>query len=105
MTECLECRENEKMFSVSMLYKCSNDFCVNFIKPVSVEPITPLKVLITPSYNRRAIDKYTASHQEQIKANYRKRRLDPAFVERNRLYSLMYSQRKRQEKLLLKETI
>ena len=68
MTECLECRENEKMFSVSMLYKCSNDFCVNFIKPVSVEPITPLKVLITPSYNRRAIDKYTASHKEQIKA-------------------------------------
>ena len=105
MTECLECKDNDNMFSNSMMYKCSSDFCVHYIKPVVDEPITPLKVLITPSYNRRAIDKYTASHQEQIKANYRKRRLDPAFVERNRLYSLMYSQKRRQAKLLLKETI
>ena len=103
MPECYECKENDKMFCRNFNYKCTNELCDNFIKETNYEHITPLKVLITPSYNRRAIDKYTASHKEQIKANYKKRRLDPEFVERNRLYCLAYSQKKRVQKLLLKQ--
>ena len=32
--ECSDCRENEKSFRNNLHYKCQNDYCENYIKPV-----------------------------------------------------------------------
>jgi uncharacterized coiled-coil protein SlyX len=34
--ECSDCRENEKTFRNNFNYKCENDYCENYIKPVEL---------------------------------------------------------------------
>ena len=37
--ECNDCRENEKTFRNNLNYKCQNDYCKNYIKPVSIKKV------------------------------------------------------------------
>ena len=32
MRECIDCKENNKSFSITLQYKCANNHCENFIK-------------------------------------------------------------------------
>ncbi len=34
--ECSDCRENEKTFRNNFNYKCENEYCENYIKPVEL---------------------------------------------------------------------
>ena len=36
MRECSDCRENEKTFRNNMNYKCQNEYCENYIKPIKI---------------------------------------------------------------------
>ena len=35
--ECSDCRENEKTFRNNFNYKCQNDYCENYIKPIELK--------------------------------------------------------------------
>ena len=37
--ECSDCRENEKTFRNNFNYKCQNDYCENYIKPVCIKKV------------------------------------------------------------------
>ena len=41
--ECLDCRENDKMFNTNLNYKCENDYCENYIKPTVVKQVDDYK--------------------------------------------------------------
>ena len=44
--ECSDCRDNEKTFINNMYYKCENENCINYIKPVTIKIEKNLKMLI-----------------------------------------------------------
>ena len=97
MTECFECRENDKMLRVSMLYSCGNDFCVNYINPVFDEaiiaPLKILKIYKTLTHTRKAINKYQTTHKIESKAQYHIRRQIPDYVLHSQNLSSLYRQK------------
>lgn len=55
MRECYDCRENDRSYSLSLYYKCTNECCFNYIQP---KLIKQNKKLIQPkiyNYFRRTI--------------------------------------------------